>query len=225
MEYKYEIHCHTKDVSKCGQVPAEDVVNFYKEKGYSGIVITDHYSPMTFTLKEHIFKKKATDKYLTGYKKAKALESEDFTVLLGVELRFYGTINDYLIYGVKEEDLYNGPYLLTLCLRRAYKYFHSEGCIVIQAHPFRKFMHRKNPKYLDGAEVNNGKDTKENKEKANEWADTFPRKPIKVGGSDFHRLNQANKLCGIITEEKIKTNDDLLRILKSGEFKLIGIEE
>ena len=44
---------------------------------------------------------------------------------------------------------------------------------------------------------------------------------IRVGGSDLHRENQADNLGGIITEEKIRTNEDLIRILKSGEFTVI----
>ena len=41
MLYRYEIHCHTKEVSRCGQVPAETCVQLYRQKGYDGIVITD----------------------------------------------------------------------------------------------------------------------------------------------------------------------------------------
>ncbi len=221
MEYKYEIHCHTKNVSKCGQIDVKELVEFYKEQGYSGMVLTDHFSPMTFSFSEHFSRKKAVSKYLTSYRIAKECEDDDFTVLLGVELRFYATINDYLIYGVKEEDLYNAPYLLLCYLKKAYNYFHKKGCIVIQAHPFRKFMKPSNPKYLDGVEIHNGKDDKEAREKANNWADTFPKKAIKTGGSDFHRKTQINNLCGIITKEQIKTNDDLLRILKSGEYEIM----
>ena len=42
MNYKYELHCHTKEVSRCGAVPAAEIVKMYKENGYDGIVITDH---------------------------------------------------------------------------------------------------------------------------------------------------------------------------------------
>ena len=44
---------------------------------------------------------------------------------------------------------------------------------------------------------------------------------IRVGGTDFHRESHLKNLSGIITNEKIKTNDDLLRILRSGEFEII----
>ena len=58
MEYKYEIHCHTKNVSRCGNLDVEELIQKYKEAGYSGIVLTDHYSPMTFDLPDFFNKKK-----------------------------------------------------------------------------------------------------------------------------------------------------------------------
>ena len=139
--------------------------------------------------------------------------------MLGVELRFYATVNDYLIYGVKEELLYHSPFLLSLYIKRASKLFRKNGCLFIQAHPFRKFISRANPKYLDGVEVFNAKSTKEENNNALEWAEDNDLK-IKTSGSDCHRKTGI-ALGGIITTEPIKTNDDLVRILKSGDYKLI----
>ena len=223
MEYKYEIHAHTKNTSLCGQLDAEDLVKKYKDAGYSGIVITDHYSPMTFTPSEFFSKKKALKRFLAGYKKAKELETEDFSVLLGVELRFYATINDYLIYGVTEEMLYELPFLLPLYIKKASRLFRERGCIFIQAHPFRKFISRTNPKYLDGIEVFNAKATKEENDSSLRWAEENNIK-IQTSGSDCHRESGIG-LGGIITEEPIKTNEDLLRILKSGKYKLIRTQQ
>ncbi len=219
MEYKYEIHSHTKNTSRCGQLPAEELVRKYKEAGYSGIVITDHYSPMTFTPSEFFNKKKAIEHYLAGYKKAKNLETEDFSVMLGMELRFYATVNDYLIYGITEELLYELPFLLPLYINRASKLLRNHGCLFLQAHPFRQFITRANPKHLDGVEVFNGKASKEANDNSEKWANEINAK-IKTSGSDCHRETGV-ALGGIITKEPIKTNEDLIRILKSGDYKLI----
>ena len=219
MEYKYEIHAHTKNTSWCGQLDAEELVKKYKEAGYSCGVSTDHYSPMTFHISEFFNKKKALEHYLAGYRRAKEFETEDFTVLLGTELRFYATVNDYLIYGVTEEMLYELPFLLPLYIKRASKLFREKGCVFLQAHPFRKFITRANPKYLDGVEVFNGKADKQANDNSLKWAEEINAK-IKTSGSDCHRETGVG-LGGIITEEPIKTNEDLLRILKSGNYKLI----
>ncbi len=219
MEYKYEIHAHTKNTSWCGDIDAKDLVEKYKEAGYSGIVITDHYSPMTFHISEFFNKKKAIDHFLAGYRKAKEYETDNFTVLLGMELRFYATVNDYLVYGVSEEMLYELPFLLKTYIRRASTMLREHGCLFLQAHPFRKMITRANPKYLDGVEVFNGKAEKEANDNSLKWAKEI-NAPVMTSGSDCHRESGVG-LGGIITKEPIKTNADLLRILKSGNYKLI----
>lgn len=219
MEYKYEIHAHTQNTSRCGDIDAKDLVEKYKEAGYSGIVITDHYSPMTFHISEFFNKKKAIDHFLEGYRKAKKYETDDFTVLLGMELRFYATVNDYLVYGVSEEMLYELPFLLKTYIKRASNMLRERGCLFLQAHPFRKMITRANPRYLDGVEVFNGKADKEANDNSLKWAEEI-NTPVMTSGSDCHRESGVG-LGGIITTEPIKSNEDLLRILKSGKYELI----
>lgn len=219
MSYKYELHCHTKEVSVCAVTPVAELVKAYKDAGYSGIVLTDHYSPMTFTITELFNKKKAMDHYLKAYREAKKYETEDFTVLLGMELRFYATVNDYLVYGVTEEMLYELPFLLKTYIKRASKLLRERGCLFLQAHPFRKLITRADPQHLDGVEVFNGKASEEANNLSLEWAKSI-NAPVMTSGSDCHRETGV-ALGGIITKEPIKSNDDLIRILKSGEFELI----
>lgn len=219
MKYKYELHSHTKETSQCAKISAEELVAKYKELGYSGIVITNHYSDFTFSLKEMFNKKLRSEHYLKGYREAQKYETEDFSVLLGVELRFFLNGNDYLIFGVTEELVEKMPFLLPMYLRRASRFFKKHGCIIIQAHPYRPYIYRANPKYLDGVEIVNGKSSEVENAKALKWAEKKNLK-IRTAGSDCHRVTGAG-LSGIITNEPIKTNDDLLRILKSGNFEII----
>ena len=171
MEYKYEIHCHTKNVSRCGSLDVEELIQKHKDAGYSGIVLTDHYSPMTFDLPDFFSKKKAIDHYLRAWRIAEKYNDENFTVLLGMELRFYATVNDYIIYGVTEDMLYELPFLLSVYIKRASKMLRERGCLFLQAHPFRKFITRADPKYLDGVEVFNAKSTKEENDNSLKWAE------------------------------------------------------
>ncbi len=219
MQYKYETHCHTKLVSRCGHLKIKELVEHYKAAGYSGLVLTDHYSPMTFNLSDFFSKKRAVDHYLRAYREAKKYSDESFTVLLGIELRFHATVNDYLIYGITEEMLYEMPFLLSLYIKRASRLFHQRGCLVLQAHPFREFINRRHHKHLDGVEVYNGKASAEANASSEKWAEEI-NAPIRISGSDCHRASGVG-LGGIATDTPIKSNEDLIRILKSGQFRLI----
>jgi hypothetical protein len=205
-------------VSQCASTPPEKVVELYKEKGYSGIVVTEHYSPLTFKLNSYYKPQRLIDFYLSSYYEMKKYETEDFSVIFGMELRHYGTGADYLIYGIEPDWLKGQGNLMKLSEKQVYRLMHAQGWLVFQAHPFRWYIRRCNPKYIDGIEVYNGKCDEKTNYKALQWA-------IKTGklmssGSDFHEEAQLAK-GGIITKEPIRNGTDLVRILKSGEYRII----
>ena len=111
---KLEMHIHTAEGDKVAKVGGADIVRMYQEAGYTGVVITDHY----FSIFSDWFQnelgqgqhKDIIDRWLKGYYAARNEgEKRGFTVLLGAEVRFDGTINDYLIYGIEPEFLYQAP--------------------------------------------------------------------------------------------------------------------
>lgn len=217
MEYKYEMHCHTKGGSRqCGRTEPKEIARLYKEAGYSGVVVTDHYSPLTFNfLKGYGNPKQHIDAYISPYYELKKYEDENFSVMFGMELRHYGTGNDYLIYGVDPEWLRQQDNLLMLPEKDMYKLMHNQGYLVFQAHPYRPYITRCNPAYIDGIEIYNGKVPKKSNEKAEAWAKRSGK--LTVAGSDFHVPKQLAK-GGIVTSRPIRNNNDLLDVLKSQEF-------
>ena len=221
MEYKYELHCHTGPVSRCASVDPDRLVEIYDKKGYSGIVLTDHFSPMTFMLKGPVSlyaPKTAIDFYLSSYTRLKHYNDEGFTVLLGLELRHHFTVNDYLVYGVEEEWLRAQENPLMWNSKKMSQKVHEAGYLVYQAHPFRKFIKRCEPSRLDGIEVFNGHTDSARNALALEWAESLG-KPM-ISGSDCHREDDA-ATGGIITARPVKNNADLLEVLRSGEYELI----
>ena len=216
MKYKYELHCHTGCVSRCGRVEPEEIVKLYKSKGYNGIVVTDHYSPMTFT--PNWCPQKQIDFYLSGYRRMKAAAGDDFTVLLGIELRHYFTANDYLIYGIDEDFLYSSGNLMKPWEREVFRLVKEKGYLIYQAHPFRVGIRRCNPNYIDGVEIYNGKTGKAENQRAFEWAKENNK--LMVSGSDFHTVKNLAR-GGIITDTPVKNNSDLLEILRSQNFEMI----
>ncbi|MBQ7202445.1 MAG: PHP domain-containing protein [Eubacterium sp.] len=218
MKYKYEMHCHTEMVSQCGKTQPGDIVKMYKDKGYSGIVLTEHYSPLTFGLNSYYKPQRLIEFYLSSYYEMKKYETEDFKIFFGMELRHYATGADYLIYGVDPDWLRQQGNLLKLFEKQVYELMHAQGYLVFQAHPFRPYILRCNPKYIDGIEIYNGKCDKKTNDKAQRWADKTGK--LIVSGSDFHEVQNLAR-GGIITDRPIKDNKDLVELLKAQDFEVI----
>ena len=45
--YLFDPHTHTAETSKCGHLPAAEVVDRYVRHGFSGLVVTDHLTRST----------------------------------------------------------------------------------------------------------------------------------------------------------------------------------
>ncbi len=41
--YRYETHLHTAPVSRCARASVEESLEFYKNLGYDGVFITNHF--------------------------------------------------------------------------------------------------------------------------------------------------------------------------------------
>ena len=220
MQYVYETHCHTDESSRCGKVPGAEAARMYKEAGYAGIVITDHFNSYTFDKAGLKTWEEMIAHHMAGYRAAKALEDEDFTVLYGLELRFEAeNDNDYLVYGADEDYLRAHPFL---CYQDSYEDFYcrakEEGLIVFQAHPFRNRIQVVNPDCVDGIEVFNGNFRHDSRcEIALEWAKKY-RLPM-LSGSDFHQTADLAH-GGIVTDRPIRTMADFLSVLREQRYAL-----
>lgn len=218
----YELHTHTRENDIVVTLDAPDIVRAYKEAGYDGMVITNHFFSLSLEWYKDILEgashREIIDYYLRGYRAAKRTGNEiGITVLLGIELRFDGTINDYLVYGIDEGFLYDSPLLNTLDLDSFLKILPA-GAIVYQAHPFRNGMTVTDPARLYGVEVWNGGTAKERNDFADLWADKYSLK--KISGSDFHCINHLAK-GGVVFENPVRTEAELVRELRAERYTLI----
>lgn len=229
--YKFELHLHTDESSNCGKVPAKDAVELYMANGYDGFVVTDHFNPVACGGPER-FSKDGTklseeesvywwnvvvDRFLKGYQTAKAVaEGKNFQVLLGMELRFPGDENDYLVYGIDEEFLRSNPWFYMEQLPDFYKIAQERGFTIVQAHPFRVMCYLAYPKYLHGIEVYNGNPRhKSHNEVANAAADIYGK--IKVESSDFHQLEDISRHY-MVFETMPQTSMDVAKMLRERNF-------
>lgn len=220
MKYLYEMHTHTSEVSHCGSISAAETVKLYSEKGYNGLVVTDHFykprkeaEPLTKSEWNNFI-----DKHLLGYQEAKNAAPKGFSVLLGLEIRFNVTDNDYLVYGVSEELLRKNIGLYNTTPRKFKKFCDEHDLMFYQAHPFRNYMSITPPAYLHGIETGNYNQRHDSRNDIAElWAEKYQLR--KLSGSDFHEYEDL-ALGGIYTDVPIENNDDLVKILESSNYSL-----
>ena len=217
MAYKYELHLHTRVAAACGRLTPEEVVKLYTAMGYTGIFITEHFLNGNSSVDRSLPWAEKIDRYAEGYRQVRAAaEGTGLDVFFGVEYHV-GNAAEVLLYGITPEWLTDHEEIMSMGPTQVMDFFRANGILVYQAHPFRKFIKRCEPSRLDGIEVFNGHTDSARNALALEWAESLG-KPM-ISGSDCHREDDA--ATGGIIARPIKTNADLLEVLRSGEYELI----
>ena len=212
---KIDIHVHTSESSACGKVPAAEMVRLYHEAGYDAVTITDH---LIAGRNIDMPARARVDGYLGGYRAAKAEgEKLGLTVLLGAEARMADGNEDFLLFGVQEDDI---PWLMGLLdsgirEKEFYDIVHATGrFLLIQAHPFRQGLRQMPFDQLDGIEVYNGHpDHDSHNDLALERASHGGSDFILISGSDAHKLHHIAR-GGMLTDEEIRSEAALVDWLK-----------
>ena len=220
MPYKYEIHAHGMETSKCGHMKAVEVVRLLKEAGYQGVCFTDHFHSGWVHQQDCRDDWQACmERFLSGYHEAEEYGNKiDFDVILGAELRCPENNNDYLLYGLDEKWFRENPYVMQLSEREFFDKYGSE-LLIIQAHPYREGNMEVHPEYIHGIEIVNANPRHDNmNEKALELA-LHHRKLIRTCGSDVHRTEDVG-YAGILVDHRLKDSKDLKRTIESGEYGL-----
>ena len=197
--YLYETHLHTKEASACGNSTAEELVYAYKEAGYTGIMVTDHFYRGNTAIDRNLSWEDWVEAYCKGYENAKAVGDKiGLQVFFGWEESHQGA--DFLIYGLDKEWMLKHPELKEVTVEEQYELVHKSGGMVIHAHPYREAWYipeiRLFPTSVDGVEIFNashyGKNLREDGRslydvQAMEYAQkyNFPC----TGGSDIHSTN------------------------------------
>jgi hypothetical protein len=218
--FKTELHCHCSDISSCARVNAKDIVEKFSGAGYSTLVLTNHFTRNTaFKFVGAATWQEWIEKYVASYENLKKEADGKLNILLGMELSFDSAISDFLVFGITKEFLLKIDNVFSMNTYDFHKIAQENGCLFIQAHPFRYGMTVSDPASLDGIEVFNGHmGHNSNNDIANLWAEKYGL--IKTSGTDFHYKDvPAN--AGIMTENEITSNKQLVEILKSGNYELI----
>ncbi|MBR7092858.1 MAG: PHP domain-containing protein [Clostridia bacterium] len=219
--YRYEMHCHTSEVSGCARVPAAESYRLHRDAGYHGIMVTDHFFTAALDALAGPLWADRVDAYLAGYRNMKRAAAPDFSVLLGLEFRFAGSVNDYLVFGVTPELLAASTDLDRYDHAQLRAFADAHDLLIVQAHPFRDGCTPDDPAFLDGVEVYNGNLWHQHNSLAQAYAERYGL--IQTSGSDFHQPHMLAR-GGIRTDRPIRTERELVALLRSGDYELVRAE-
>jgi predicted metal-dependent phosphoesterase TrpH len=219
--YLYELHCHTKEASACGASSAKEYVSFFKNLGYSGIFITDHFFNGNTCINPKLPWEERVSAFYNAYLLAKEEgEKQGIDVFFGFEYSYKWC--HLLTYGLDKDWLLKNPDVLDLSPTDYLKRVRNDGGMVIHAHPFRDRVElvRLFPDLIDGVEIYNASQSDEANRRATLYAEMLSLP--KVCGSDIH--STAKETLGAVGfEEKIIDVNDFIKKVKNNKANITKI--
>lgn len=223
--FKYETHLHTAEASACASASGAEQARHYKELGYDGIIVTDHFFNGNTAITTFSSWEDRVNKFCKGYENAKAEGDKiGLRVFFGFEYGYHGA--DILTYGVGKDFLLENDNICDISFYQFAERVHKAGGILIHAHPFREadwYIHEIKllPKWIDAVEVYNSGNGKEIYNERAEWyADQFGF--VKTAGSDNHHLwFDENRISGITTDKPLESINDYITAVRNNEIGLI----
>jgi predicted metal-dependent phosphoesterase TrpH len=220
MLYRYDFHVHTKEASACGVSSAREMVQAYKDVGFAGFVLTNHFIYGNTRIDRKLPWKDWFEKYYDAYVLAKkAGDDIGIDVMFGVE-HAYGDGKEMLIYGPDADFWYKND-VRSMTIDQLAANVHAEGGLIYQAHPFRcrGYINMSvGPRLdlIDGVEILNYC----NQPEENPPALRLARENglLMICGSDNHEAGIGIEgHAGLAFDRRISNMEDMISALKSGE--------
>ena len=218
MGFLYETHLHTCQASACGKVNGEDYIKYMMDKGFAGMIVTDHFFNGNTCVPEDLPWNERVDIYASGYERAlKAAAGKDFTVMFGVEVNFFK--DEYLLYGIDKQWLLDNECIMDMTRIELHEAVNKAGGIMIQAHPYRERDYLSDIKLapaaaIDGVEIYNAANKPNMNALGYEFA--LPLGLPMTAGSDIHFYND-NDMGGMLFEKKIGSIKDFVDAVRANE--------
>ena len=216
---KIETHVHTGG-SWCALCELEELFRHYKNYGYGGIVVTNHYSYSEY--KSHGFDSfRDYAKYFLSLidSAIRMGKKYDMKVFYGAEVRLNSDSTEYMLYGFSKDFLLDNANLWEFTQEQLFKIANANRLFMYQTHPFRQGVKAGNPEFMHGAESFNGHfHHVNNNVPAREFCKA--NSLIEMSGTDFHDPGQP-VTAGIYIPEDINDNAGLVKYIMSGKAKLV----
>ena len=212
--YLFDAHVHTAESSRCGKWTGAEAAEAYKQKGYSVIIITDHYINGNTRADRTAPWEEQVAVAVAGYKAAKARGDEiGLKVFFGFEAATDGA--EFLTYGLDEDWLLKHPESAQLPMKEYLALVRSEGAFVVHAHPFRRSRHLKCmhliPGGVDAVEVVNFGNLDVDNNLAKVYAEAYGL-PM-TAGSDAHNFGDIRDFV-VGTDTPIESVEDYVEQIR-----------
>ena len=224
MEYRYELHMHSREASLCAQSSIHDMIRRYAELGFAGGVITQHFFCGNTSIDRYLPWEDFVEQYSRGYYDGQETAAKlGFHLLFGVE-EGYGGGKEFLAYGFEPEFLKEHPQLRNAPMAAWTQAVHGVGGVLIYAHPFRTRSYISNPNALpdmafaDGVELYNRGNSSQDDRTAVEVFGGMDC--IFTAGSDTHNAEFSDPY-GIRLPYEVHTSAELAAALKRKDHSLI----
>ena len=211
-------------VSKCAKADVVECMKFYKDLGYDGIFITNHFLDGNINADKNLSYEENINFYFSDYEKAKSYEMEiGIKVFCGVEMSYKGT--DFLVYGPDKAWYLSHPEIMDMKKSEEMKLVMENGALVIQAHPFREAAYidhiRLFPRCVHGVEVVNACRLPNENTMAKLYAKHYEL--LEFAGSDNHVGDKMLHLAGMESQRPIENELDFVNAVKNGEMNVFEI--
>ncbi|MDR1351968.1 MAG: PHP domain-containing protein [Treponema sp.] len=218
MSYLYETHLHTVQGSSCGVSRGKDYIKRYRDSGFTGIIVTDHFYNGNTAIDRNLPWKQWVEQFSRGYEEARNEGAKaGLDVFFGWEETFKG--DDYLVYGLDKNWLLAHPESARWSRKEQFDAVRAAGGCVVQAHPFRAAYYIRTihlaPRLVDAVEIANACNDPEWDGLASEYA-------LRTGlpgtaGSDIHDADQflEGDIFGVYLSEKMETVKDYAKAVRN----------
>lgn len=215
--YLYETHLHTAPVSRCARAGVRETLEFYKQQGYAGVFITNHFIDGNANVNDDMSYEEKLHYFFSDYEEGVRIGKEiGISVFGGLEMSYKGT--DFLVYGVGLDWFLARPDFPTLKKTDQLTMLAEAGALIVQAHPFREAAYinhiRLFPRHVHGVEIYNANRTEFENHVAWLYAKEYGLIPF--AGSDNHRGGAQTLFGGMQTETPLCDEQDFVERVKNG---------
>jgi hypothetical protein len=225
MTYRYDLHCHTKEGSKCSDISAKELVELYHEAGYAGICITDHFTGRNNPLPDDAPWHERVKLFYDIYQGAREESAKlGLSVFFGIEYALLPDIDrpsqtthaHFIFLNLKKDWLLKNKDAFREKPQVLFEKIKEADGYIIHAHPMHGDELRLYPKHVDAVETINGRVGDFCNENAKAYAKMYGL--TETAGTDIHHFDHKT-MAGMETERPCSEVGELICEIKEKRAK------